>query len=170
MQILEYPFIWEWCREHGAELDEPDLASPRLRDDPALVHRSRLVFAPDGPLGYEPAVASAILDALGGWTECLLWVTRWGVWASSEDWPRYYAFRARHGQRLSIDDAPGHLATSTAAADLSELLLLVLDQGWDAMLLPAHDGRVLPLRIRISHDGWVDVHAAEPVELTVAGL
>lgn len=170
MQILEYPFIWEWCREHGAELDESGNAAPRLRDDPALLHHSQLVFAPTGRSGYEPAVASAILDALGGWTECLLWVTGWGVWASSEDWPRYYALRARHGQRLSIDVAPGHLATPADAADFSELLLQVLEQGWDAVLLPARDGHVIPLRVEVSHDGWVDVYAAEPVELTVAGL
>jgi hypothetical protein len=148
MQILEYPFIWEWCRVH-AELDEPDDGPIRLRDDPALTHRSQLVFAPNGPSGYEPAVASAILNALGSWTECLLWVTTWGVWPSAEDWPRYYAFRARHGQRLSIDDAPGHLATPADAADLAELLLMVLEQGWDAVLLPARDGRVLPLRVHV---------------------
>jgi hypothetical protein len=170
MQILEYPFIWEWCREHGAELNEPDDAAPRLRDDPALLHRSRLVFAPHGPSGYEPAVASAILDALGSWTECLLWITGWGVWPSSEDWPRYYALRARSGQRLSIDVAPGHLATPADAAEFSELLLQVLEQGWDAVLLPARDGRVIPLRVAVSHDGWTAVHAAEPVVLTVAAL
>jgi hypothetical protein len=167
MQILEYPFIWDWCREHGAELDEPDDATVRLRDDPALMHRSEFVFAPNGPSGYEPAVAAAILDVLGGWTECLLWITTWRVWPSSEDWPRYYALRARHGQRLSIDDAPGHLATP-ADVDFPDLLLQVLLNGWDAVLLPARDGRVLPLRVKVSHDGWAAVHAAEPVELVVA--
>jgi hypothetical protein len=170
MQILEYPFIWEWCREHGAPLDDPDDAAPRLRDDPVLVHHSRVVFAPQGPTGHEPAVASAIMDALGGWTECLLWITRWGVWPSAEDWPRYYVLRARQGQRLSIDDAPAHLATSGDVAELSEVLLQVLEQGWDAVLLPARDGCVIPLRVEISHDGWAAVHAAQPVELTVAGL
>ncbi|HEU4882580.1 MAG TPA: hypothetical protein VFT45_10055 [Longimicrobium sp.] len=170
MQILEYPFIWEWCRTHDAELDDPDDAAPRLRDDPALLHHSRLVFAPRGRSGHEPAVAAAIMDALGGWTECLLWITGWGVWPSSEDWPRYYALRARHGQRLSIDVAPGHLVTPADAGEFSELLLQVLEQGWDAVVLPARDGRVLPLRVAVSHDGWVDVHASQPVELTIPGL
>lgn len=170
MQILAYPFIWEWCRERGAELDDLEDTAPRLRDDPALLHRSRLVFAPNGRSGHEPAVASAILGALGSWTECLLWVTKWGVWPSAEDWPRYYALRARHGQRLSIDDAPGHLARPADAAEFSELLLQVLEQGWDAVLLPARGGRVVPLRVAVSHDGWAEVHAAEPLEPTVAGL
>jgi hypothetical protein len=92
------------------------------------------------------------------------------VWPSSEDWPRYYALRARHGQRLSIDNAPGHLVTQADPADFPELLLMVLEQGWDAVLLPARDGRVLPLRVNVSHDGWAEVHSAEPAQLTVAGL
>ncbi|CAA9340693.1 MAG: hypothetical protein AVDCRST_MAG68-3022 [uncultured Gemmatimonadetes bacterium] len=78
--------------------------------------------------------------------------------------------RSRHGQRLSIDDAPGHLATPADSTDFRELLLQVLDNGWDAVLLPEREGQVSSLRVHISHDGWVAVHASEPVELKVAGL
>lgn len=169
MQILEYTSIWEWCREQGIALEQAERTT-RLPPDPTLVNRSRVVFAPNGPLGFEPAVAAGILDALGDWTECLLWVTTWGVWPSSEDWPRYYALRGRHGQLLSIDSAPGHLATRDDGAEFSDLLLQVLEQGWDAVLIPARDGRAMPLRINISHDGWVALHTVEPAELNVAGL
>lgn len=164
MQILEHTLIWGWCRSTGVALDD----DCEVTDDAALDHRTRIVFAPDGPTGDEPAVASAIVRALGGWDECLVWARRWGVWASSEDWPRYYAFRARHGSKLSIDHAPGHLARRGDAAELHELLTLLLEFGWDALVLAANGGRALPVRVTISHDGWLVVASDAPVRLAVA--
>jgi hypothetical protein len=171
MQILEYPFVWEWCREHET-LDEDAEGSepPRLSEDRRLVHRSRTVFAPRGPVGYEPAVADAILSVLGTWDECLLWVTGWGVWPSSEDWPRYYAWRSRHGSRLALENAPGHLAAAGEDVEFRELLLQVLNNGWDAIVLSARAGHLSPRRVRISHDGWAEVHACEAIALHVAGV
>jgi hypothetical protein len=170
MRFLEDPFIREWCREHAVAITEPDDTIPRLLEDPALSHASRLVFAPHGRSGYEPGVASAILHALGCWDECLLWVTGWGVWPSSENWPRYHALRARHGEKMSLDMAPGHLVTPEESAEFFDLLLQVLENGWDAFVLPALNGEAAPLRLRISHDGWVIVRSGEPFSLVVPGL
>ena len=165
MRFLDHPHLWEWCRGHGVALD----ASNHALDDPALPHRSRLVFAPRGPRGYEPAVAAALLDAIRPWDECLLWVTGWGVWPSSEDWPRYYALRGRHGERRSLDAAPGHLL-APEDADFSDLLLQVLESGWDALLLPVQGGRPPRVRVQLSHDGWAEVRADVPLALAVPGL
>lgn len=170
MRILEYPHLWEWCREHGVHLDEAGDGPPAVKPDPALVHRSRIVFAPGGPVGHEPAVAAAILQALGTWDECLLWITRWGVWPASEDWPRYYALRGEHGVRLSIDDAPGHLLSPREPEHTADLLLQVLNNGWDAAIFPAHGGRALPVRIHLSHDGWVRLSSASPIAFAAPGL
>lgn len=168
MQILDVVYVWDWCRTHGV-LDE-DASPYRIRADATLTHRSRVVFAPNGPTGYEPAVTAAVAGALGTWDECLLWVTAWGIWPSSEDWPRYYAWRGRQGTRLSLEAAPGHLATSADIEEFRELVLQVLENGWDALLLAARGGKLLPLRIRFSHDGWALMEASGPVVLHVPGL
>jgi hypothetical protein len=167
LEILEYPFIWYWCGDAWLE----DIADRLcLRDDPRLVHSARVVFAPQGPTGHEPAVADAIMTALGAWDECLLWATRWGVWPSSEDWPRYYDLRRRHGSRMSIDDAPGHLASAGEHDAMREVLLQVLENGWDAVMLITRGGEMAPIRVLLSHDGYATVSSADPVDLSVPGL
>jgi hypothetical protein len=172
MKILDEVFLWEWCRNRDVvdEDDDPPARPPRIRPDPALEHRARIVFAPNGPVGHEPAVADAILAALGRWDECLLWVTAWGIWPSSEDWPRYYALRARQGCRASIDTAPAHLARRGDEAELRELVLQVLENGWDATLLIDVGGALAPRRIQLSHDGFVTLFTRDPAEFAVAGL
>ncbi|HEU0015500.1 MAG TPA: hypothetical protein VFQ45_17590 [Longimicrobium sp.] len=162
MRFLAITECEAWCADH------------RLARDPAVgvaeaaaPHRARIEFAPHGPAGLEPAAASAILGSLGAWDECLLWVREWGVWPASEDWPAYYALRGRHQERRSIEAAPGHLFRSADRADLASFLLHVLLNGWDAVLLPAASGRALPLRVHVSHDGWAELHAGQPVQLVL---
>ena len=41
--------------------------------------------------------------------ECLLWVTAWGVWESSENLHLFYRVRESYGERRLLEDAPGHL-------------------------------------------------------------
>jgi hypothetical protein len=65
--------------------------------------RRRLFYAKGGRSGREPAVAAAAVVALGGWDECLVWLTGWSMCASGEDWPRFYAWRAEHGERRSLE-------------------------------------------------------------------
>jgi hypothetical protein len=168
MRILYVSETWGWCRDRGIP-DGPGGVPVIAGDDPALPHRRRVVFAPRGPVGHEPAAAAAIRAAIQPWDECLLWVTGWGAWPSSEDWPRYYALRGRHGQRLSLGDAPGHVAAADDA-DFRDLLLQVLCNGWDAVLVPVRGGRAADLRVHVSHDGWARVSAAAPVEFRVEGL
>src|SRR5215467_12367126 len=40
---------------------------------------------------------------------CLLWVTDWGIWTSSENWHLYYRLRQSYGEQRLLDEAPGHL-------------------------------------------------------------
>lgn len=169
MQILETTYVWEWLRGHGLPVDGDDVPLDPL-DDPALTHRRRVLFALHGPRGLEGAVADALLAALGPWDRCLLSVTGWGVWMYAEDWPRFYALRGRHGCRMSLADAPGHLL-SAGEPDARDLLLQVLENGWDAALVPALDGRATDTRVLISHDGWAEIRSARPVDpAAVAGL
>ena len=145
-------------------LTEPRIA---LAPDPRLVHRSEILFATTKRVGLEPQVRDACVSALGAWDECLLWVTRWGVWANDEDWPMFYALRQAHGERTSLDNKPGHLFAPDDARALHDFLLAVLFNGWDAHLLPARNGKV-DRRLRISHDGWVELLTQESCDFRLA--
>jgi hypothetical protein len=171
MDVLDHTLIWDWCREHGVALDGDDADTPvpiTLADDPALSRRARVFYAEGQRSGRERVVAAAAVDALGAWDECLVWLTGWGVWASGEDWPRFYAWRGAHGERRSLEAAPGHLFRTGEVAQLEELLGQILENGWDAALLPARGGTATDRRVVTSHDEWVDVRSRDPVEFSVA--
>jgi hypothetical protein len=170
MDILDHTLIWDWCREHGFALagDEPESQRPiKLADDPTLDQRARVFYAEGKRSGREPAVAAAAVRALGAWDECLLWMTGWGVWASGEDWPRFYAWRGAHGERRSLEAAPGHLFSAREAANLQGLLTQILENGWDATLLPACGGAPTGRRVVASHDEWIDLRSRELAEFSV---
>ena len=170
MDVLDHTFVWDWCRARGVALRGEGATPPepiRLADDPSLTHHERRYYAEGERSGREPAVAAAAIRALGAWHECLVWITEVGVWESSEDWPRFYAWRGAQAEKRSVEAAPGHLFRVGEAAELQELLTQVLENGWDATVLPASDGVVLNRRIVASHDEWIDVRSAVPVEFRV---
>jgi hypothetical protein len=171
MTVLDHTLVWDWCREHGVPLvgDSAGSVGPiTLADDPTLDRRARLFYAEGQRSGREPANAAAAVIALAAWDECLVWVTEWGVWPSGEDWPRFYAWRGAHGERRSLGAAPGHLFGAGEIADLENLLTQILENGWDATLLPALGGAVTDRRVVTSHDEWIDVRSREPVEFSVS--
>jgi len=170
MDFLEHTLIWDWCREHRVALREtrPDSPGIWLIDDPTLDQRTRVMYADGQRSGREPRVAAAALRALGVWDECVVWVTEWGVWESGEDWPRFYAWRGAHGERRSLDAVPGHLFHAGESAELEGMLAQVMENGWDATVLPSHGGVATDRRIVISHDEWIDVRSREPVEFSAA--
>ena len=108
MRFLEHTLIWEWCREHGFAIDEPEgPVAPRLADDPALRHRERSMNTAAADPARARHLAHTLAASLGAWDECLVWATDWDVWTYAEDWPRYYAWRGRFGERRSLGTAPG---------------------------------------------------------------
>ena len=64
--------------------------------------------------------------------------------------------------------APGHLFTPGEGAALEALLTQILENGWDATLLPARAGRAADRRVVASHDVWIEVRSREPVTFSVA--
>jgi hypothetical protein len=169
MRFLEHTLIWEWCREHGFALDEPEgPVAPRLADDPALRHRERSVHAAAGDPERARRLAHKLAASLGDWDECLVWATDWDVWSNKEDWPRYYAWRGGFGERRSLRTAPAHVFQSDDAALLQELLTHVLECGWDVTVLPSMRGRSTGRRLRTSHDEWIELQAVSPIGFSVA--
>jgi hypothetical protein len=166
VRFLELNEIWDWCAQRSIDLDgRTDVAS-----DPQFRHSARTQYAAGQRSGRERAVAKACLRALGPWEECLVWVTLTGVWASGEDWPAYYALRGRAGERRSLETAPGPLFAHGEEQTFVEFLAAVLENAWDAWVLPATSSRETGLRIRVSHDEYVELqsrHAVEPNALAV---
>jgi hypothetical protein len=157
VQFLELNQIGDWCREHGTAVD----AEWRLEPDAALPDVASIVWDPNGGADHVP-VLDACLRALGDWDECLLWITVWGIWGSSEDWPRYYAARGGHGEKRNLGTAPGHLCRTGEGPSLKEFLAMALQYGWDAHVLPSRAGRI-ERRLNLSHDGWVELRAGVPI-------
>ena len=155
MTFLELNEVWEWCRTRGVALDTnqdllPVSSGERLRETFTFGSSSGLA-------GAEAArVARRCVSALDAWDETLLWITGWGVWPSSEDWPTYYAARGGKGERRSLDVTPGHLFHGRERGACEAFLAVVLANGWDAHLLAAMEGSV-HRRAFVSHDQWVQV-------------
>ena len=167
MNFLEHTLIWDWCRRHRIALDgdEPGSRGPiRLADDPTLDLRGRALYTDGKGFGRVPAIAASAMRALGAWDECLVWVTDWDVRTCDENWPRFYAWRAAHGEKRSLASAPGHLFRADEAAELEEMLTRMMEDGWDATVLPARDGVGSDRRLIISHDEWIAIRSRTAVE------
>ncbi|HEV7488351.1 MAG TPA: hypothetical protein VGQ65_21965 [Thermoanaerobaculia bacterium] len=157
MEFLEWNQIHEWCGERGIFLDLE-------RNEPVHSGFDVVTHGLFGQAvqqkGQEFEVAAWLIENLADWDECLLWITSWGVWPSSEDWPAYYRARGEQSERRSIDTAPGHLFTTVDRKLLLQFSELVLKNAWDAHILPAVDGHASNRRAVISHDECVDVLSA----------
>lgn len=152
MEFLENNQICEWAVQHG--LASGDSSVVQL---PELATRGRTLYARGGRSGREHTAAVDLVAGLGSWDECLVWIRLWGVWPSSEDWPRFYAWRGGVGERRSLQVAPGHRFDSREAGLLTELLTLIMENAWDADILCSRGGRADGLRGKISHDEWYEI-------------
>ena len=167
MRFFEINEIWAWCEERGIALEEGGVRPAR---DPQLLHCSQAHYAGGARSDREAAVARTALEALGPWDECLVWITLTGVWSSTEDWPKFYAFRGAQGERRSIDVAPGHWVGAEERSLLPPLLAQVLQNGWDAYVLPIVAGRQTGRRLFVSHDEFIELQSETPGEIRQAAV
>jgi hypothetical protein len=155
MEFLERNEICAWADAHGlAYAEGRDL---RLAERP-VVHYALYTHAPRS--GEEAGAAADLVTRLGEWEECLVVITLWSVWPSSEDWPAFYAWRGARGERRALDVAPGHLLARNERVRLIELLTLVMENAWDAYALPSSHGQMTALHAKISHDEWYEIRDA----------
>ena len=166
MRFFEINEIWEWCAERGIVLEE----GARPADDPLMVHRGRWLYATGERSGRESSVAADCVRELGSWDECLLWITLTGVWPSGEDWPTFYAWRGARGEKRSVVVAPGYLFEAGEEDLLRQVLTQVMQNAWDAFVLPASASAAARVRARISHDEWIEVQGKSPVSFGVAAV
>ena len=122
---------------------------PSLRG--AFPHSANRIFA----------FSSYIASAITGGDSCLLWITEYGVWPSSENTHLYYRLRESYGDHRLLHEAPAHLFLKHEADDLVTLLQLALLFGWDAYLLHDSDH----IAAFFSHDGFVECYSRSPDQL-----
>ena len=156
MECLEVNEICEWAEQHG--LVTGDRFSVEL---PRLPSKYRAVYSQGFRSGSEGASAQELVSQLGPWDECLVWIREWGVWASGEDWPTFYAWRGARKERRSIEKAPGHRFEPEERTQLVELLTLVMENAWDAEVLCSVNGRADVVRAFVSHDEFFEILARE---------
>ena len=148
-----------WSKRSGFGLNEADrpIIKPRAHSvtkSLAGMKWSRLTW-----------LSRSIAEYAEPFDECLLWVTLWGVWSSSENLHLYYRLRENYGDRRQLPTAPGHLFATHEGADLATFIQLGLMFGWDFYLLPSPDHHVA----FVSHDEFIqfqtdDATAAEAVQ------
>ena len=134
-----------WCAERGFRLTnegEPiiDKRAHGVTVSLSAISWSRLTY-----------LSRFIASYLEPFDECLLWVTLWGVWNSSENLHLYYRVRESHGERRQLEDAPGHLFLKHESVDLATFIQMALLFGWDFYLLP----RPTYHSAFVSHDEFV---------------
>ena len=161
MDFLEDNQICAWAAERGLPRGEGfDVRLPELPSE------YRGEYAEGRRSGREGFAAADLVARLGWWDECLVWIKLWGVWASGEDWPQFYAWRGALGERRSLETAPGHRFDCGESLLLVALLTLIMENAWDADVLCSVRGRADKVRATISHDEWFELFGqpADPGE------
>jgi hypothetical protein len=151
MKTLSVAELRDWCKAKGFPLDGRNIPGPLgglLRFEvPKEIER----------LAWFCNFMEVILRPRD---QCVMWVTGWGIWESSENWHLYYRLRQAYGDSRLLEDAPGHLFLPYERADLATFIQIGLMNGWDLHLLPAGgQGRAFA-----SHDGWVELEVGDAVE------
>jgi hypothetical protein len=83
----------------------------------------------------------------------LLWMTEWGVWASSENWHLYYKLRQSYSDQHLLHEAPGHLFLEYETEDLASFLQIAMLNGWGGYVLTQADYA----NAFFSHDEYIDL-------------
>lgn len=143
----------EECRSRCGESVRLDPAGQPLRPDREPLYAR----VPLPALAEIMSFCQQLERALQPREQCLLWVTDWGIWRSSENLHLYYQLRQSYGDHRLLDEAPGHLFLDYESADLVTFLEVGLLSGWDMHLIPF----VGYARAFVSHDEYVDFAADE---------
>src|SRR5690348_15173680 len=150
MKTLTITEATDWCSKQGIALHQ---GQPVFEGD----HEGRLRTSVPQSLSRVTWFCELIERTLRPRDHCLLWVSAWGIWPSSENWHLYYALRRAYGDARLLEEAPGHLFLNYESHDLVSFLELGLLFGWDMHVLPSGGyGRAF-----ISHDEWTEIELVD---------
>jgi hypothetical protein len=143
MRFCTHTECEEWLT--GRERVRPDVASAK----PSL--RLKYPSSPHRIYYWAQWIASSIMYQ----NPCLLWITEWGIWSSSENLHLYYRLRQSYHDARLINEAPGHLFLAHEAVDLASFLQIAMLNGWGGYLLPAANY----VNAFFSHDEFIDFYS-----------
>jgi hypothetical protein len=138
----------KWAKGIGLELTDKGEPVDRTSPDSIRVHFHQ-------PRPATVAIAKHLVTWLGDFSSCLLWVTEFGIWPSSENLHLYYRLRTSYGDFSELKESPGHHFLSFEQADLVSFVDLVMQFGWGGHLLCAGSRSYA----WISHDEWLVIDA-----------
>lgn len=144
-----------WCLRNQIAIGDDGLPSPV----PAGWHNARF----EVPQVVERTLwfSRYVSELLKPRDQCILWISTWGVWPSSENWHLYYRVRESYGDRQLIEDASAHLFLPHEENELVSFLQIAVSAGWDGFVIPCRGYA----RAFFSHDGWVEFATSDVVEL-----
>lgn len=129
--------------------------------DPAFSFHVSLPILADS--GHKVGFMQKLMAWLPRDVECLLFVTAWGIWPSSEHPGLAALVRRGLGTNRPLHDAPGHVFAVEERHLLECVLLLSLYSFWDAVLADAGH-RCL---VRLSHDEMADIDSVDDLSLQI---
>jgi len=118
-----------WCAERGVELTDRGVP---VRVPNGYWHSTYSLPSKTSELLW---FCRLVEDYMQPRSKCLLWITAWGIWPSSENLHLYYRLRETYGDRRLLEDAPGHLFLEHERTDLVSYLQLGITFGWDMYVL-----------------------------------
>ena len=137
----------DWCLGRGLQIDEE--RRPVISTRAHCITKSLTQLKPLRLTWMSRWIA----EYLQPYQECLLWVTLWDVWNSSENFHLYYRLRESYGDRRQLSAAPGHLFGSHESSDLATFIELALIFGWDFYLLTSPEYQTA----FVSHDEFMQL-------------
>lgn len=134
-----------WSEGHGFRMDSSGY--------PVIGERKHSVVTPLSGVNWSKltGLSEYIASYLVPFDKCLLWVTLWGVWGSSENLHLFYRLRESYGEHRQLADAPGHLFLKHESSDLATFIQLALIFGWDFYLLTSPTYQTA----FVSHDEYI---------------
>jgi hypothetical protein len=151
MRCLTYFECAEWCLRRDfptRQIVDSTLCSPELNSPPFNFIKFKLPNDSGAKVGFAHFLYS-LIDPV---PDLLLWLGDWSVWPSSAHMPLFTRFREAHGERRSLDDAPGQLLKPGEPDDAISIIVMSLQFVWNCHIL-ASSGRDAAF---VSHDeyGW----------------
>lgn len=136
------------------ECDEWLSGQGRAKPDTANKRAALRLSYPSKPYRVFPW-AHWIATSLTYQQPCLLWITEWDIWASTENLHLYYRLRQSYGDFRMLHEMPRHLFLKHEAADLATFLQVVMLNGWGGYILTAYDY----VNAFFSHDEFIDFYS-----------
>jgi hypothetical protein len=114
-----------WAREHGVKLAES--RSLFSGEPPTEAFR----FTIPGKASVQIALSEALVDAIPGIAQSLLWMTDWPLYHEHE-MALLMRIRASYGESRLLSHAPGHVLEEADRSILAGLIFLMQAFAWDS--------------------------------------